>query len=73
MMPVKSTTQAHGVFREEFDAAWEYGGLWVSVWHPFLSGRLARAHAVKTLIEYMHDKGGSGSRPWKRSRTTSGR
>ena len=51
------TAQAHGVFREEFDAAREYGGLWVAVWHPFLSGRLARAHAIKTLIEYMHDKG----------------
>ena len=57
MMPIKSTAQAHAVFREEFDAAWEYGGLWVSVWHPFLSGRLARAHAIKSLIEYMHDKG----------------
>ena len=56
-MPIKSTAQAHGVFREEFDAAWEYGGMWVSVWHPFLSGRLARAHAIKTLIEYMHDRG----------------
>ena len=39
------------------NAAWEYGGLWVSVWHPFLSGRLARAHAIKNLIQYMHDKG----------------
>tara|TARA_A100001037_G_scaffold290076_1_gene302498 strand:+ start:795 stop:1712 length:918 start_codon:yes stop_codon:yes gene_type:complete len=57
MMPVKSTSQACQVFREEFDAAWEYGGLWVSVWHPFLSGRLARAAAIKSLIEYMHDKG----------------
>lgn len=57
MMPVKSTKQAHEVFREEFDAAWEYGGLWIAVWHPFLSGRLARAHALRDLICYMHEKG----------------
>lgn len=57
-MPIKSTRQAMELFREEFDAAWEYGGLWIAVWHPFLSGRLARAAAIKALIEYMHDKGG---------------
>ncbi len=57
-MPIKSTGQAMELFREEFDAAWEYGGLWIAVWHPFLSARLARAAAIKALIEYMHDKGG---------------
>ena len=56
-MPIKSTAQAMQVFREEFDAAWEFGGLWIAVWHPFLSGRLARAAAIKKLIEYMHEKG----------------
>ena len=57
LMPIKSTTQAMQVFREEFDAAWEFGGLWIAVWHPFLSGRLARARAIRELIRYMHDKG----------------
>ena len=57
LMPIKSAAEAHGVFREEFDAAWEYGGLWVSVWHPFLSGRLARAREMRNLIRYMHEKG----------------
>lgn len=56
-MPIKSTAYASELFREEFDAAWEFGGLWISVWHPFLSGRLARAAAIKSLIRYMHDKG----------------
>ena len=56
-MPIKSTQQAMQVFTEEFDAAWEYGGLWIAVWHPFLSGRLARAAAIAKLIEYMHEKG----------------
>lgn len=36
---------------------WEYGGLWIAVWHPFLSGRLARCVAIAELIEYMHKKG----------------
>ena len=57
LMPIKSTAQAMQVFREEFDAAWEFGGLWVAVWHPFLSGRLARAVAIRELIRYMHEKG----------------
>ena len=56
-MPIKSTAYATELFREEFDAAWEFGGLWIAVWHPFLSGRLARASAIKRLIAYMHEKG----------------
>ena len=46
------------VFRSEFDAAWRYGGLWIAVWHPFVSGRLARFEAVCDLMEYMVQKGG---------------
>ncbi len=57
IMPIKAPSQAMEGFRAEFDAAWEYGGLWIAVWHPFLSGRLARCHAVAELIEYMHKKG----------------
>ena len=37
---------------------WEHGGLWVGVWHPFATGRLARWRRVEKLIEYMMDKGG---------------
>lgn len=57
MMSMKSPGAALELFKEEFDAVWEYGGLWVAVWHPFLSGRLARARATQQLIEYMHQKG----------------
>ncbi|MFO0995728.1 MAG: polysaccharide deacetylase [Alphaproteobacteria bacterium] len=57
IMAIKAPSHALDVFRDEFDAAWEFGGLWVSVWHPFLSGRLARARAIAQLIEYMHKKG----------------
>ena len=41
-MPISSPQRAMEVFGSEFDAAWEFGALWISVWHPALSGRLAR-------------------------------
>ncbi len=57
-MAIKAPSHAMDVFRAEFDAAWRYGGLWISVWHPFLSGRLARFDAIADLMEYMAEKGG---------------
>lgn len=56
-MPVKSPQSAMEVFRSEFSAAWEYGALWITVWHPFLSGRLARLRAVIELVEFMRTQG----------------
>jgi len=58
MMSMKTPAQGVELYQAEFDAAWEYGGMWVAVWHPFLSGRLARWVAITKLIEYMHHKGG---------------
>ncbi len=56
--PIKAPSDAYRVHVEEFDAAWHTGAFWCSVWHPFVSGRLARAMAVDQLIEHMVDKGG---------------
>ncbi|MFI4994943.1 MAG: polysaccharide deacetylase [Hyphomicrobiales bacterium] len=58
MMPISAPQRAIEVFRAEFDAAWRYGGLWISVWHPFVSGRLSRLSAALELIAYMQAKGG---------------
>ena len=58
MMPISAPSQAIEVYRAEFDSAWRHGALWVSVWHPFVSGRLARLDAVLGLIDYMDLKGG---------------
>jgi hypothetical protein len=33
-MPISAPQRAMEVFRSEFDAAWEFGGLWISAWHP---------------------------------------
>ncbi|RUT30072.1 polysaccharide deacetylase [Arsenicitalea aurantiaca] len=56
-MTIQSPQRAMDVFRAEFDAAWNHGGLWSSIWHPFVSGRLARAEAMVELIEHMQAKG----------------
>ena len=58
MMQPKAASDAMRAFREEFDSVWRHGGLWLAVWHPFLSGRLARCDAIAELLEYMHGKGG---------------
>ena len=58
MMPIQAPSRGMEVFKEEFDALWEHGGLWVAVWHPFATGRLARWRQVEKLIGYMRDKGG---------------
>ncbi len=56
-MQIKAASDAYAVHVEEFDAMWEHGGLWVSVWHPFVSGRLPRAMQIERLIRHMMEKG----------------
>jgi len=33
------------------------GGLWIGIWHPFVSGRLSRWLRVEKMIEYMMNTG----------------
>jgi len=56
-MQVNSPERGMDVFMAEFEAAWQYGGLWVSVWHPFVMGRLARCARMEKMIRYMIEKG----------------
>ena len=56
--PIRAPARAMEVFRAEFDAAWRHGGLFVSIWHPFVSGRLARAEAIVELLADLRDKEG---------------
>jgi peptidoglycan/xylan/chitin deacetylase (PgdA/CDA1 family) len=58
LMKISAPQRALEVFQAEFDALWEFGGLWVSVWHPAVSGRPAQALAIRDLIEHMREKGG---------------
>jgi peptidoglycan/xylan/chitin deacetylase (PgdA/CDA1 family) len=57
VMPVMAPARAMEGFREEFEAAYEAGGLWIGVWHPFVSGRLARWRQVEKLILDMQSRG----------------
>ena len=57
MMPIKAASLGMNVFREEFEAAYKYGGLWLGVWHPFVTGRLARWDKAEELLDYMKGKG----------------
>jgi peptidoglycan-N-acetylglucosamine deacetylase len=58
MMPIKSPDEAMYVFMSEFEAMWEHRGLWIGVWHPFVSGRLTRCARIARMIEEMQKKGG---------------
>ena len=51
MMPVKAPSTGLGAFWEEFDAAYEAGGFFMLIVHPFLTGRLARWRQVETWLE----------------------
>jgi len=57
LMKISSPRQALEVYQAEFDALWEFGGLWVSVWHPAVSGRPAQALAIRDLVRHMQAKG----------------
>jgi peptidoglycan/xylan/chitin deacetylase (PgdA/CDA1 family) len=51
MMQVRAPGRASEVYTAELDAAYAHGGLWVSVWHPNVSGRLARVAQVIELLD----------------------
>ncbi|MGD9744482.1 MAG: polysaccharide deacetylase family protein [Hyphomicrobium sp.] len=56
-MPISAPSRAIEVMRAEFDAAWKHGGMWISVWHPYVSGRMSRFEAALELLDYMQQKG----------------
>jgi peptidoglycan/xylan/chitin deacetylase (PgdA/CDA1 family) len=53
----RAPDRAMEVFRAELDAAREYGGLWIGVWHPAVTGRPARFKRVVELIEELLEAG----------------
>lgn len=52
LMPVKAPSDGLKAFWEEFDAQYEAGGFWMAIWHPFLTGRLARWRLVEQWLEH---------------------
>jgi peptidoglycan/xylan/chitin deacetylase (PgdA/CDA1 family) len=51
MMPVKSPSRGLAASFEEFEAQYEAGGFWMGIWHPFLTGRLARWRVAERWLE----------------------
>ncbi|MEX0810036.1 MAG: polysaccharide deacetylase [Dongiaceae bacterium] len=56
MMPLQTPEDGFAIYRAEFDAAWRHGGIWIAVWHPFVTARLSRAEAMEGLIDHMKSK-----------------
>lgn len=57
MVPVKAPEDAVRNYWNEFEAVRAHGGLWIGVWHPFLTGRLARWHRIESMLEAMLETG----------------
>jgi len=57
MMPVRAPRTGFEIFKQEFDVAYKYGGLWVPVVHPFATGRLSRWHVVAEFLEEILARG----------------
>jgi peptidoglycan-N-acetylglucosamine deacetylase len=58
MFQIISPDRAMETFMAEFEAMRSSGGgLWIGVWHPFVSGRLSRWLRVEKMIEYMLNTG----------------
>ena len=54
MFQIMSPDRAMEGFMAEFEAMRSAGGgLWIGVWHPFVSGRLSRWLQVEKMIEQM--------------------
>lgn len=51
MMPVMAPSRGLVASFEEFEAQYEAGGFWMGIWHPFLTGRLARWRVVEAWLE----------------------
>lgn len=57
LMPIRSPDRAFEVFEADFEAAHELGGMWIGVWHPFVSGRPARLRRVRAFLEGVLERG----------------
>ncbi|MFC3712804.1 polysaccharide deacetylase [Sphingoaurantiacus capsulatus] len=56
--PYLSPDEVYGIFKRELDAAWEEGGVFQLVMHPFVIGYRSRIWILEKLIEDAKEKGG---------------
>lgn len=58
MFQIMAPDRAMESFMAEFEAMRTAGGgLWIGVWHPFVSGRLSRWLRIEKMIDYMLETG----------------
>ncbi|MEM6848890.1 MAG: polysaccharide deacetylase [Pseudomonadota bacterium] len=57
LMPVRAPSDGIRNFVEEFEAAHTYGGFFMPVLHPFLTGRLARWTVMERWLETIFEAG----------------
>jgi peptidoglycan/xylan/chitin deacetylase (PgdA/CDA1 family) len=58
LMQPSSPDRAIEVFTAELEAAYEFGGIWIPICHPMVTGRLARLARLARLIEFALQRGG---------------
>ena len=58
LIPVREPSDRLRGFFGEFEAQYAAGGFWMSIWPPFLTGRLARWAAVERRLERVLKRGG---------------
>ena len=58
LRPYTAPTTVLDIFRREFDAAWEEGGLFLLTMHPHVIGYRSRLFILEELIRHMQAKGG---------------
>ena len=56
-MPVRGPKAGLAPFWEEFEVQYETGGFWIGIWHPFLTGWLARWREVEIWLETVLSRG----------------
>jgi peptidoglycan/xylan/chitin deacetylase (PgdA/CDA1 family) len=57
VMPIRSPDEAFAVYDAELRAARNQGGLVITVWHPFVTGRLSRFERMERWLEEILDAG----------------
>jgi peptidoglycan/xylan/chitin deacetylase (PgdA/CDA1 family) len=57
LLPVRAPERAVEVFQAEVDTALALGGMWIGVFHPFVSGRPSRLMQIRRLLERLLERG----------------
>jgi len=55
VMPIRSPDEAFAVYDAELQAAKRHGGMVITVWHPFVTGRLSRIDRLVDWLDQITD------------------